>query len=146
MKVGFTGTQIGTTSEQHNRLCHVVQELTPTEWHHGCCIGADEESVDVVWEYAKSAKIVAHPPEKTGRMSRGSQRMSEDRREPRPYLERNRDIVNESEVLVACPDGDEEELRSGTWMTVRYARKKGIRIIIIWPSGDVSEEPATRLI
>lgn len=146
MKVGFTGTQTGTTPEQHNRLCHVVQELSPTEWHHGCCIGADSESVDVVFQHTPRARIVAHPPEKTGRMSRESLRMSEDKRKPRPYLERNRDIVNESQVLVACPDGEKEELRSGTWMTIRYGRKRGIRIIIVWPSGDVTEESATRLI
>jgi hypothetical protein len=41
---------------------------------------------------------------------------------PRPYLVRNRHIVDASSVLIATPKGD-EELRSGTWSTVRYARK-----------------------
>jgi len=146
MKIGFTGTRTGTTPEQHARLCRVVQELAPTEWHHGCCIGADSESVDVVWEYAKSAKIVAHPPEKKGKMSYEALHISHEKRKPRPYLERNRDIVNEVEVLVACPDGEDEELWSGTWATIRAARKKGIRIVIIWPDGNVTDEPATGLI
>ena len=43
---------------------------------------------------------------------------------PKPYLDRNRDIVDACEVLLATPDGP-ERLRSGTWSTVRYARKIG---------------------
>jgi hypothetical protein len=33
--------------------------------------------------------------------------------------------VHESTVIVAAPDTIEEELRSGTWATVRLARKAG---------------------
>ena len=40
---------------------------------------------------------------------------------PLPYLTRNKQIVDASEVLVACPQSAKEEMRSGTWSTVRYA-------------------------
>jgi predicted Rossmann fold nucleotide-binding protein DprA/Smf involved in DNA uptake len=45
--------------------------------------------------------------------------------------------VNETGVLVAMPDGP-EELRSGTWATVRYARKQGKDGRIIYPDGLVT--------
>jgi predicted Rossmann fold nucleotide-binding protein DprA/Smf involved in DNA uptake len=57
-------------------------------------------------------------------------------REPLPYLERNHAIVNESDFLIAAPDGP-ETLRSGTWATVRYARKVGKRVLVIMPNGEI---------
>jgi hypothetical protein len=64
--------------------------------------------------------------------------------EPKPYLERNHDIVDETTILIACPNG-EERMRSGTWATVRYARQRilnheGQLTIIISPSGQVTKE------
>lgn len=50
----------------------------------------------------------------------------------KPYLERNANIVEESSILIACPiDKNEEEWRSGTWSTVRKARKRNIMIHIL---------------
>lgn len=141
MNVGFTGTQDGTTSEQHATLCWLVRELEITEWHHGCCIGADAESVEVIQAWAPKARLVAHPPLNRGKISRLAIADSPIRRAPKPYLTRNRDIVLETDVLLACPKGP-EELRSGTWATVRYARKQGKRIVIIYPDGTISEEAA----
>lgn len=47
-----------------------------------------------------------------------------EERPAKPYLERNKDIANEGiDGLIAAPSGWVEELRSGTWATVRYARK-----------------------
>ena len=41
-----------------------------------------------------------------------------------PYLERNLNIIKNSSILIACPiDKNNEELRSGTWSTIRKARK-----------------------
>ena len=40
------------------------------------------------------------------------------------YLHRNIDIIKNSSLLIACPvDKNKEELRSGTWSTIRQARK-----------------------
>lgn len=57
----------------------------------------------------------------------------------KPNLVRNKDIVESTDVLLACPKGP-EELRSGTWSTVRLARKQGKRVVIFWPDGSVTEE------
>ncbi len=52
------------------------------------------------------------------------------------YKERDAEIVNRSEILFAFPSCDEKDAegnftRSGTWMTVRLARQKGIPVIIV---------------
>jgi hypothetical protein len=56
------------------------------------------------------------------------------------HLQRNRNIVDAVQVMIACPRGFEEELRSGTWATIRYARKVGRKLYIIYPDGRVDEE------
>jgi len=58
----------------------------------------------------------------------------------RPPLTRNHDIVDCTELLIACPKSMKEELRSGTWATVRYARKLERPVIIIYPNGISSSE------
>lgn len=40
------------------------------------------------------------------------------------YLNRNKDIIDQSDFLIACPqDKEQEVLRSGTWSTIRNAKK-----------------------
>jgi len=39
-------------------------------------------------------------------------------------------------VLVAIPDGlEEDQPRSGTWATIRMARRKGILVVVMEPEG-----------
>ena len=63
-------------------------------------------------------------------------------REEKPYLDRNKDIVDETNILMACPNKAEEVQRSGTWSTVRYARKVGKAVLIVYPSGKMFFEQA----
>lgn len=51
----------------------------------------------------------------------------------KPPLDRNRDIVNGSDVMLVAPRERKEELRSGTWATYRYAREQGKTCIVVWP-------------
>ena len=46
-------------------------------------------------------------------------------------LERNRQIVSVSMVLLAAPLRDKEEQRSGTWATVRYMRAVGKPVVML---------------
>lgn len=50
----------------------------------------------------------------------------------------NRDIVAETDELIATPKGFQEERRSGTWATVRYALKARKPVTVIWPDGAAS--------
>lgn len=73
-------------------------------------------------------------------MTHGAHKTADEERAPKPYLVRNRDIVEETELLIAAPAKAVEHLQSGTWSTVRYARRFGRPISIIRPDGTVIRE------
>jgi len=130
MIVGFTGTRDGLTLLQKARLSNLFAEGKIIEFHHGDCVGADAEAHKLVRKYAPQCKVVIHPPsdEKLRMFCPGDITL-----DPLPYLDRNRAIVDACAGLVACPRSREEELRSGTWSTVRYAREKNKLVRMIWP-------------
>lgn len=121
MRVGFTGTREGMSQQQKEQFVVKLFELNPTEFHHGDCIGADADAHDIVREFFPNVKIIIHPPDKTRTQAF---RKSDESRVPAPYIMRDKDIVRESEYMIGAPLGP-EILRSGTWTTIRYARKTG---------------------
>lgn len=141
--IGFTGTQQGMTAAQMKAVGKLFED--ERDWgaylHHGDCVGADYEA-DVL---ARSAgfTIAVHPPLKDDK--RAWCGMTKDGEEEddyifyaaKDYLDRNCDIVEHSEILVATPATDQETMRSGTWFTIRYARKVGKPYIIVFPDGEV---------
>jgi hypothetical protein len=138
MRVGFTGTREGMTRAQTVALNEWWEGLDVDEFHHGACVGADEEAVSCCQNFT-TAKIIAHPGDIHRLTSRKAVRESLMTAHPKPCLNRNLDIVDACDILAACPKGP-EELRSGTWATVRYARKAGRPIVIFWPDGSVTTE------
>lgn len=134
MKVGFTGTQNGMTKDQQVRLTAILKELAPfDEFHHGDCVGSDAQAVDLVNRLLSNITVVCHPPTDTKKRAYA---ISHVEWRPAPYLQRNREIVQQSKILIATPKSRFEELRSGTWATIRYARKLGRDIVIIYPNGE----------
>lgn len=144
MIVGVTGSRDGPTEAQKFSgafllgNCATIQlpeydEITPNELHHGDCIGVDEWAHNLLTSYG--FKTVAHPPE--NRRFRAFCKADECRI-TLPYLKRNRNIVEECDVLLAMPKTSAEVLRSGTWATVRHARKLGRPVVIVWPDGKAT--------
>lgn len=139
--IGFTGTQAGMTDVQKRALLHIWHLLRPlSELHHGDCIGADAEAHVMFDREGKS--IVIHPPvDRSKQAFCKAQLAAFDVLAPLPYLERNRAIVDASDVLFACPrDVIGENLRSGTWSTVRYARRLERPVFIVRPDGRIEGE------
>jgi len=102
-----------------------------TEFHHGDCVGADAEAHEI---FGDEEHTVIHPP------ANASKRAWCEAKTILPvydYLDRNHAIVDETDLLIACPAKDKEQLRSGTWATVRYARKLSRPVIIITPAGNI---------
>lgn len=137
MKVGFTGTQRGMTETQASTVKSLLLLNRCREFHHGDCIGADAQAHDIAT--ALSLLTVSHPP--IVNLKRANKK-ADVILPAKDYLDRNRDIVRETDMLVATPGETEEQLRSGTWSTVRYARKLVRRIWIVWPDGTLKREPA----
>jgi hypothetical protein len=138
--VGFTGTQTGLTTEQRARLYDSLLGLKTfyggiIYMHHGDCVGADVQAHTIADRL--DFHIVLHPPTSNAKRAFS---VCDEVRKPWPYLRRNRDIVAESDLVVACPKTSTEELRSGTWMTIREARRKHKPLVIIYPDGHVENE------
>jgi len=143
MIVGFTGTREGMTEHQRAAFrLWILRWLSTTpgpEFHHGVCLGADEQAVGIITATLIRCRIVGHPGNWGPLTSKAAASVSHPMLPCRPMLDRNRDIVDAAEVLLACPKGPEER-RSGTWATVRYARRTGKRVVFFWPDGSVTED------
>ena len=145
IKYGFTGTRDGLNTAQRKSITNLLQKHIDLddiiEVHHGDCIGADKDFHDICTSLnkqgifdikqntpdVKQIKIIIHPPNiDTLRAFCKSDNITK----PRDYLERNKDIINSTNVLIACPLNDMEIARSGTWMTVRYARRQNKKILL----------------
>lgn len=141
--IGFTGTQQRTPKAQREMLATVLTDFwrRGTLWmHNGDCIESDEIA-GAIWR-GLGGMLHLHPPSiSTKRAFQASDRLED----PKPYLVRNHDIVDASNALVAVPAGFAEEQRSGTWATIRYARKSRMPIVIILPDGSIATENCSPL-
>lgn len=146
MKIGFTGTRHGMTSEQMGAFSQFMSEVFPlTEFHHGDCVGADDEAANIMSDIrsnsdmdARRWKIVCHPP--ADETHRAFNEHYDEMREPKTHFARNRAIVDECDMLIAAPQYAEpitQTTRGGTAYTVTYARKKGKKVYVIRPDGTI---------
>lgn len=130
-RIGFTGTRQGMTGEQREVVRRVL--LTASEAHHGDCVGADADFHELA--SAGGIETTAHPPEDDKlRAFCRADRITD----AKSYLERNKDIVDAVDVLVACPKEAKEprvKRGSGTWQAIGYAKRTGRRTLIVWPDG-----------
>lgn len=124
MRVGFTGTREGMSRYQASQCQSVLallKKASPNaamfapEFHYGtherATLLADEEA-------AKLAEALGF-----SRMPHYAMAGEE--------LGRNREIVAVVSILIAAPLTDKEELRSGTWATVRYARERHMPVVML---------------
>ena len=118
---------------QLDMLVHTLQYLARyskmTEFHHGDCVGADEQAHTVVRKHF-NCSIHGHIPVRTN--SRAYCKFDVIYK-AKPYLVRNHDIVDMVDLLLAAPYENTEVVRSGTWATVRYARKVNRELIMLRP-------------
>jgi hypothetical protein len=135
MKLGMTGNRFGMSDVAKKRLIEFIESNNITEVHHGDCVGADKDFHDICESF--NIKIIIHPP------------IIDDLRafcksdvilEPKDYHVRNNYIVDSTDMLIGFPNSKKETLRSGTWSTIRHARRTGKDLHIIFPNGDVSNK------
>lgn len=137
LTIGFTGTQLGMTSWQIDRVdewltdCAAWCKRTGKRpvFRHGDCIGADLQAAGTA--RLRGFYVIAHPC--TIESKRGWSLDNHQVRIPKAPLDRNHDIVNASDYLLATPKEDFEVLRSGTWATIRFARKIGLFVHVVYP-------------
>lgn len=137
MRISFTGTREGMTQRQKEAFEILVlyfcnPPLSFTVLTHGGAEGADTDAHNIARKITR-AYIQIRP------CNQERQRFWIEHNEgygifhPKLPLERNRDIVDDGQILIATPQTLKEELRSGTWATIRYARKRGKPVIVLDP-------------
>jgi hypothetical protein len=131
-KIGFSGTRNGMTGDQSFAVAGLLRSHDRCELHHGDCIGADFEAG--IMARAAGHRVSIHPP--TDPSNRAFS-LYDVMRPVKPYLVRNRNIVDETDELIATPAEMTEQQRGGTWSTIRYARRKGKPITVILPDGTI---------
>ena len=144
MYAGITATRQGLTEAQLRTLRQVLTspKLRIVRVTHGDAIGGDAQAHALCLELGLEVHLrpADHP-------DRAHCQGATVVHPPLPPLERNDGIATDGWLLIACPAGFEEEERSGTWATVRRARRprapdephnKGV--IIIWPDGRHKSE------
>jgi hypothetical protein len=141
--VGFTGTQKGWTLRQRDATIDVLLKLRASGFlwmHNGDCIGADKLAY-FIW-INSGGKVFGHVPDNDDKRFFG---IYNEEADPKPYLERNKEIVQASDIVVGTPGERTEVTRSGTWATLRYCKKIGRPRILVFPSGEVERLPGTEL-
>jgi hypothetical protein len=131
--IGFTGSQKGTQLVQLQRLEELLRFLMPRAGHHGCCVGADCDFHELCGMLGIGR--VLHPPVNTSKIGPTPMVRGDFIRLPFEYLVRNKNIVDSTDALIACPSTMRMQMRSGTWATVRYAHKLHRPVYIITPDG-----------
>jgi hypothetical protein len=138
--IGITGSRVGGSAEQLERLKEVLDKakrvLGYTTLHHGDCEGVDAQADAIAKELGY--ETICHPP--IGSTYRAWTAGHKIVCRPLPFLERNRIIVEEVEVLLAFPSRAAEVLRSGTWATIRYARQARRPTMIVDRYGHIRVE------
>ena len=129
MKIGFTGSREGMSQHQKEQFVLKMCELSPKEFHHGDCKGADAEAHDIVREFFPDVKIFVWPP--TVKIMRAFKE-GDVINEPMDYVHRDEKIVDSSEYLIGAPRiTDVEQKRSGSWYTIRYARRSNKPYVVL---------------
>lgn len=150
VSLGITGSRVPLADAQKHSLgimITAIMRITGLKAiHHGCATGTDETSHGIALTIP-GADIYGHP----GYGNNKSQPHLMDLRPEeftllypaKPYRERNKDIVTYSRLILACPlypENDTRSARSGTWQTVRLARRTQKPVILIIPNGGIMHD------
>lgn len=140
MIVGFTGTRAGMSTAQMETVTKLLKDLKPESVVHGDCYGSDKEFHDICIKLQGSMtnpgppRIVIYPStSKTRAYCEGAELIYP----PEAPLKRDMRIARGCDKLIATPKEFEEQIRSGTWTTVRYARFANKLVYIILPDGEI---------
>lgn len=114
-----------------NILEYVYEHENRWKAHHGDCVGADAGFHGM----AKlcGAYTIVHPPidNKLRAYCDG-----DSIRDPKPYHARNRDIADDSSLLLATPKDTTGQ--GGTWYTIAYAVRVGVPVVVVHPEGSLT--------
>lgn len=136
MKLGFTGTRNGMSDAQVRTVLQFLYDHRAKIDYviHGGCVGADDDFDKLAASLGILRSVF---PSDRPKLSISSDVLIARGpcviHSPDDPLKRNKVIVKHSTDMLACPRQREEVLRSGTWATIRYSRKAGVKLEVIAP-------------
>lgn len=137
---GFTGTSAGLAILQEGRLVSYMTDLfySPESINiavHGGCDGGDDAFHEICVKLGVPIEIFPSP--KQAQKSWPGDNVLVHPVTPGTPLNRNHKIVARATQMVACPWEEVEQIRSGTWATVRYTRAARKPLVMIYPNGSI---------
>ena len=133
MRIGVTGTREGANEFQLLKIVEFMESLgAGHELHHGDCSGVDVQVAAAARELGW--RIVCHPPKSTETQGYFG---GDEVRQPLGYLQRDRNIVDETDMLIVAPLQNTWQPKGGTWYTHDYAVKKGKIVHLFYPGEAV---------
>jgi hypothetical protein len=141
MKIGFTGSRNGMTPQQKDVITRLeIFTIKVFEAHHGDCLGSDAEFHQLIRQIEPAIHIIIHPGFPANHPDDTSLRAfcdGDHTSAPKSFFARNRDIVDETDMLISTPATKEET--GGTWYTINYSRKQKKHRVIVYPDGAIRE-------
>jgi hypothetical protein len=143
---GQTGTRDGATRLQLASVGWLWSRYPIDDLHDGDARGVDAQLSGLAKVFGVP-HVTMHPP--INPKNRAFCGISDDPDEtlvlpPKEYFERDRDVVNAAEVMVACPkqnwENEDRRMRGGTWYTIYFTRKQHLPLAIVWPNGLIKYE------
>lgn len=153
-RIGITGSRHGWDHQQAMAFIDRLCDTQISEFHFGACVGVDELAF---WLWATGGSGVAHAwpatmsPDWDARWrmdltAKDIETFGVVMHEPMHPLARNKQIVQNCDQLWAFPETDDDQSRSGTWSTIRYARSLDKQVFIDYRAvsyPQVSDEEQT---
>ena len=119
------------TRKEINHLTSIIEYEDVAQFLHGDCIGVDVEAANIAMDLG--FEIVCFPPvEKALRAFHNSDIIHP----PQTYMKRNRDIVDNSDIMFGIPWEMRHQDQGGTWYTIDYSIKKKKPTNILYPRSE----------
>ncbi len=138
-KIGFTGTRNGMTREQKLAVERLLDTLWPDVVVHGDCVGADADFDGICGAIGITRHV--RPCTYENMRAHCEKHGAIVVAEPKRPMARNRDIVADATpagALIACPPNRERiKSGSGTWATIGFGERAGVRVFRVYPDGEV---------
>lgn len=138
--LAFTGARAGLSTVQQQHLWRLLRILYGRGFRtllQGCAVGADEACALLAEQ--TGYLVEGHPSNVRSQISVPALICCDRLHRPAPPLVRNRVMVEAAALLLACPAGP-EVLRSGTWSTIRHARRIRRQHWLLFPDGSLRRE------
>jgi len=153
MKVGFVGNQKEMSKQQKDTLIRIMKKLKHTyqniDLHMGSAPGSDAEAFAIVVENGLVSRLFFYPssnPDENAFDIEDPRDLEKKeikllRQNERTIFERNRNIVDTCDMIIAVPRETLEKRESETWMAIRYSKIQKKRLFTLYPDGKATKWP-----